>query len=385
MAMANQISESFRAFAVDDVAAVTDPIWTQSLAENLRWRLKRNVLVLPDHSRPVVNVAIHDARNRDMCVQHCMVSRVHPFIEAVHTAFSQHRPLVVTPDCIWLLLAQGFSHHIAENKEALRSRLVRHQGRDALQAVVRSLTPEGFTSAIASFSAQIRDASDPVLHETLLCDFSTTTEEIRVASEVVLMDAYSSYFRYMMRCICGIPRITLTGRVEDWRRIRDRFEVLATYDLEWWAPRVRPILDEFIRTAEGHPCNEFWRAIYKPKHAYGRNTVTGWAADLFPYLGDAPHRRRNNVLQHPREQWAIPVAAGEKSFGREPGADKGAAGFPSGLCSVPVHLQLPNGSPMNVDLVAGFLALEQNLESSAISPVIGWSVAEPAPAEPVWL
>ena len=45
---------------------------------------------------------------------------------AVHIAFSQHRPLSLSPDDIWLVIVQGFSHHVAENAQMLRNRLVRH-------------------------------------------------------------------------------------------------------------------------------------------------------------------------------------------------------------------------------------------------------------------
>ncbi len=141
-----------------------------------------------------------------------------------------------------------------------------------------------FEGAIAGFSSQIRDASDPVLHETLLCDFTTTTPAIRTASEVVLMDCYSSYFQYEILCACGIPRITVTGTAADWQRIRARrVGVLRNaYDLGWWVDRLRPILDEFVRTTEGSPDREFWQAIYKPQRAYVTTSVTGWIADLFP-------------------------------------------------------------------------------------------------------
>jgi hypothetical protein len=47
-------------------------------------------------------------------------SRCHPLIDAVHVAFSQHRPLTLSPDDIWLVIAQGFGHHVAENAAALR-------------------------------------------------------------------------------------------------------------------------------------------------------------------------------------------------------------------------------------------------------------------------
>ncbi len=198
------------------------------------------------------------------------------------------------------------------------------------------------------------------------------------------MDAYKAYFGYAMRCVCGIPKITVTGTSEDWQRIRARVEVFEAYGLGWWVQRLRPILDEFIATVNGQPCRDFWQAIYKPKQAYGLKTITGWIADLFPYLGDAPKRTRNNAFRYERRDWAMPVEQGLKSSGLgEPGAEKGAAGFPSGLSSVPVHLDLPDGRTAELDLVAGFLAVEQNRRDLAISPVISWSVAERAPENPM--
>jgi hypothetical protein len=38
-----------------------------------------------------------------------------------------------------------------------------------------------------------------------------------------------------------------------------------------------------------------------------------------------------------------------------------------------------------MDLVAGFFAVERNPSDLALSPVIGWSVAEPPPKTPVRL
>ena len=143
------------------------------------------------------------------------VSKCHPLIDAVATAFNQHWPLTLSPDSIWLVIGQGFAHHVAENAETLRHHLVRHDGRRELRVAVSDLSLSSFECAISHWSLQIREATNPVLHETLICDFSTTTPAIRTASEVVLMDCYSSYFEYSMMSVCGIPKITVTGSLQD--------------------------------------------------------------------------------------------------------------------------------------------------------------------------
>jgi hypothetical protein len=240
---------------------------------------------------------------------------------------------------------------------------------------------------IAQFSSQIQQATDPVLYETLVCDFSTTSAVIRVASEVALMDTFSSYFTYLMQCVCGIPKITITGTPEDWRRILARVEVLETYGLEWWVSRLRPILNEFVLAADRNPTLEFWKAIYKPARAYGDEVVTGWVADLFPYLGDAPNRRRSHVFEHERREWALPIDQGVEtknlSFDASSGKGVRTASFPSGLSSAPVKLRIKDEPEFILDFVAGFFAVDQNPSDLSLSPVISWSVTEPPPKVPV--
>jgi len=131
--------------------------------------------------------------------------------------------------------------------------------------------------------------TDPAIHDALICDFTTTTAEVRTASEVALMDTYSHYFRYKIEmCICGIPQITLTGNVNDWQRMRDRIEIFVSFGLDWWVHRLRPVLDQFILAAAGQPDCEFWQGIYKfrpAKGPYSSSMATGWLVDLFPLFG----------------------------------------------------------------------------------------------------
>jgi hypothetical protein len=375
-------------FPVDDVAPASRPIWTESLEQSLARRFMRKVAFLSEPLLPVVNGPYDSVYRKfpDRNFSH-LGSRCHSLIEAVQIAFSQHRPLVLSPDCVWLAIAQGFSHHITANAETLRHRLVRHQGKQELKEKLEAWSREGFALAIAGLSEKIGAASDPVLHETLICDFSTTTPEIRTASEVVLMDTYSSYFKYRMECVCGIPAITLTGGVADWERMRERIEVLETYELQWWIGRLCPILDEFIQTVKGRPNREFWQAIYKPRRAYATALVTGWIGDLFPYLGDPPNRHRSKLFEWERENWIVPEPAGPQKL---PFATHGIAtnSFPSGLSSVRFELVLPDKTTRDLDLVAGFFGIEQSAieEGSAdlaLSPLIGWCVAEPPPSSPV--
>lgn len=389
------VSELFRrkqnhgtSFKVDAVAPAKAALRECRLADCLELRSGEAIIGMPDGDTPAIvserlgrsveyldtpdakpQEDFEDVLSGRRQPSHYEPQFVHPLIEAVHVAFAQHRPLILSPDAVWLVISQGFAHHIHQNAEALRKRLVRHAGRKALQLEVTEIGQELWPQFIQTFSSLIREASDPVLHETLICDFSTTSPAIRTASEVAIMDAYERYFRYQLVCICGIPEITVTGTPEDWRRMQERVEVLATYELERWVSRLRPILREFVATAEGKPDPDFWKAIYKPQPVYGDRVATGWVADLFPYLRRSDRFFRNPVLNQPRVDWGVPC-----QHGISPNA------FPSGLSKVPVKVtDGSSGASEAMNLLGGFCAVGQGgAEKLALFPIIHWAVSKPA-------
>jgi hypothetical protein len=57
---------------------------------------------------------------------------LHPFLAAVHLAFDQHYPLILSPDAVWLCITQGLALHINAHAEELRHHFVKHQGKETL-------------------------------------------------------------------------------------------------------------------------------------------------------------------------------------------------------------------------------------------------------------
>lgn len=351
-------------FSVDDVKPSKERLSGMKMAPKLEKDLRRKVLAVPDPEREIVHPRGY-----------------HPLIDAVHTAFSGHYALCLSPDAIWLTIAQGFSDHVNGHAEELRGQLVSDAGEKRLTASVDRLNLDSFSAAIEQFSAMIRAETDPAIHDVCLCDFSTTTAAVRTASQLVLMDTYSQYFEYLIRAICGIPRICVTGSVEDWEKIRARIEIFDTFGLGWWTSRLRPVLDQFVRTAAGKPDLDFWKSIYllrgeetngclppRDGSSDGPVRITGWIADLFPYLGKRRNLRRNPIFEAQRRPWT--TVGGE---GVRPGE------FGTGISTVSVTITGSGGS-QKLDLMAGFVGIEQDRDNLSISPVITWWFAEPAPA-----
>jgi Domain of unknown function (DUF4419) len=342
-------------FAVDDVTPSNEVLATSDCLAAMQAKLARKIVASPVTGRQVV-AATTECSN--------------PLVGAMHLAFSRHLPLTLSPDAIWLTIVQGFSHHVNQFPEAFRGRLVRHQGKCDLEEQINEWGATELAVAVSGFSRQIREATDPAIHDALTCNFTTTTDEARTASEIAIMDTYSHYFRYTIaRCVCGIPEIALTGSVEDWQRMRERIEIFETFDMNWWVERMRPILDQFVLAAAGEPDREFWQGMYKfrPKQGvYSASTVTGWVVDLFPYLGKMSNRERNHAFDDGGDREVI------------------SNRFPEGLCKVSVRLKLMDGHhrelyTRDLDLVAGLFGLQQL--DTGLAPVISWCLIDPSPPE----
>jgi len=345
-----------RTFRVDEVEPAKEPLATCPLGE----RYRNALAVGGDLDLPVV--------------EH---GDTHAVLGAVGIAFAQHRPLVLSPDAIWLTIAQGVAQHVRLHAEQLRPRLVRHDGRKRLTVSVQGAMPTDATSwaeAVAAFRERLAGEIGDGRARLFECDFSTSTDVERVASQIVLFDAYSPYFSLWMMCVCGIPRITLTGTVDDWRRIRERIDVIAELDLGLWCRSLAPIADQFVRAAAGDVDVAFWRRIYNPLDAYGGKLITGWITRLYPYVqGDGAQDMRNPMLELPIDEPKQRTTASDRRYSG-PGIRSDT--IPNTRSRVIVHVVDHVAREQRaVALVAGVVAVAQERDG-ALRPVVGWHLEQ---------
>lgn len=339
-------------FAVDDVVPVQTALPTQPLRD-----LFPDALVVGGD--PALPILVPDG--------------VHPLLSAVARAFADHRPLVLSPDAVWLTIAQGVAQHVRLHAEELRPMLVGHAGRKRLTAVVDGPMPtdaDSWRDIVADFHKQLAAEIDEA--DLFECDFTTSTDVEQVAGRVVLLDAYSPYYALWLVCICGIPSITLTGTVDDWRKIRDRVDALTRFGLERWCRSLAPIADEFVWAAAGAADTDFWRRIYNPRDAYGGAVITGWIARLYPYESaagafDRPNGLLDLPIGEPRD-----VTTGNRSYSG-PGIRSDTV--PATLSRLIVNVNdLVAGDNRTVALHAGLVGVAQD-DDGALRPVAGWHVS----------
>ena len=278
-----------------------------------------------------------------------------PFFFGLCEAYANHRPVVLSPDVIWILISQGFANHINSNSRHFRNQIVDFDDRKELEIeVVGEPEKTDWYNVFESFYSGLSQDVKDNLAETLLCDFSTSTKVDRLVSQATIMETVESYYDFIViYLVCGIPSITLEGTVDDWERVKEKTLALEKYDLGWWTDRLVPILDEFIAASKGNADIAFWKEmvhITKPGTCGDPRVIDGWITDLYPY--DRDGKRMNG--------------------GKITDTDK----LPGEISKVRIRTVYNNGlsseAGPDVEVWAGIFGLEQNEENFAIKPVTGW-------------
>ena len=353
-------------FAVDDVELPNGHIGWEESGSEIANSIHQEDGFYSDWSPQVIANSFADAENLYHIGEDVL-------FQMLLKAWCQHRPVVLTPDAIWLVICQQFSHYINQNPERYRNIFVNHEGKKELKIQTNDLFSDqaDWEGLVARFTAEIDKYTNNDIATSLVADFSTTGIDERIASEVTLMDVVKPYFEYIAYyVVCGIPSITLTGTPDDWRNVLEKTRILNDFGLEWWASDLEPILEEFVRASEGEPDYWFWKDIVKktrPRTIKGPSCgkrhqrmtkFDGWFLKLFPFDND----------------------------GRSPDEVTITQTMLSETVCVPFKYEIQNYegneiSTNDLELVAGIVGVEEDPISFALTPKIGWFVRTTKPQE----
>ena len=286
-----------------------------------------------------------------------------PFFSMVCLAYAEHRPIVLSPDIMWILICNGFSQYVNRDPERFRDYLVSHEGKKKL--TIRTNLETTTARKVEMFAALIGENTKGDLDELLTCNFSTTGMVERMVSQITLMDAVKPFFEFEERLQgCGIPSVTLEGTPDDWKLLREKTRELGNYGVKEWTDRLDAILKEFVAASEGKPDVNFWwnMAIKgRPKDfhlksdgcipLYDGTKFDGWFLEFIPF----------------------------DSFGKRPEKIAYGHDLPTVMTSVPVtqHIEDDLGNVIqtnHLEVRAGIVGLTQDVETKTLRPEIGWLV-----------
>lgn len=289
----------------------------------------------------------------------CAGVTTNPLVTAVSIAHSQHRPLYLSPDTIWLAILHGLSIHIEENWLSLRSQVTQSSSDRRYVEVstddfpIGSLESPWGSLVIEAASTAYGGAREEVA-DLFGVSFSTTTQSDRAAMDLAFLAAAKSHITlYDVVSVCGIPAITIGGRSEDWESIRSKVDQLEQFGLSWWTQHLRPICEEFVQVFRGTPNIGFWKEIHSvgPPICGIQDRLTGWIGHLFPYLTSNGKGVKPNPL----------FTKGEAPEIKQ---------FPIGLRGI----QLISRGGDSVNLSGGFIGIHQDCSDHTLTPMSGWAV-----------
>ena len=307
----------------------------------------------------VVAMSFADAQNLRIVVKDA-------FFQCMVKAYAEHKSVTLSPDMMWLLISQGFARYVNAHSEELRSQLVYHEGKQDLAVETKDdlLSSEAdWGKLMNNFSKEIERHTKGEVAQVLAADFSTTTPVERIASQITLMESMKSYFDYLaVRLGCGIPSVTLQGTPDDWRAVLSKTQKLGQYGLSEWTQSLEPILNEFIKTAEGKPNQRFWQEMVKKQRVDGLATVRpcsgdrptmldGWILKFFP----TEHGNTLDMVPHTKSMPAEFVRVDFKYRIIEP-----------------LSGAIMSETPM--ELMSGFIGALDDEKANMLIPQIGWLV-----------
>jgi len=303
------------------------------------------------------------------------------FLEACNFAYDQHRPLIISPDMIWLMICQGFSIHVNLNAEKLRNSIVNHKGKHYIiveRDGWRSWKKDNpWQEVFPIFTDSLHKYVKSDLCNLIDTKFTTTGKNEDIAFQTTLMESLFPYFTYEVFSDCGFPEITLEGKTSDWQWIRDNVTKFNKYGLENWVKNLVPILDKFVETSKGNVDKSFWQNMYKEKKTYSHDKINGWIIKFFPYIltssNDITYADEGMSMYTKLKYKTNPYLDGDKYIK----SNLTLEDIPAGVSKVDFLWKIiPEKKTFKMNFYAGFMGIEQNTKTKALKPLISWAVCD---------
>lgn len=349
-------------FDVDEVEMADSLLKTDSAITIFENKIGKTILFMPEEQ---TNFDLVYAPNNGL-------------IQTLQECYDNHRPLILTPDVIWLAICQGVSIHINEHYDSLKNSLFNENKPDEIVIRNDSLEYGGkhWKNLISSFSDETKKYTRDDFYSFFVSDFSTTTPIEKTAYQVTLLESYKKAFKYVGVTGCGIPSILIAGKTADWQIILSKLDMLDKIGLSDWAQTLRPVIKEFISASDGKERKEFWQSIYKSASDYNGIYISGWIIKFFPYVKDL---ESEGVFNELTDETKIEERYIPNKFLLDDNyllSTLATDNFPSGIAKIPLTwINIYKDFTKELEVLAGFFAIKQYPDKS-LEPLISWAVCE---------
>lgn len=142
-------------------------------------------------------------------------------VRYLEICWQSHRNAVLRPDIAWQTVLSCLACIVKQRPDNFRSLFTVSEEK-------RDIVVPGVDPSVLNLSAITREIAklSPMPVEDMILDFSIDDEAAMYAQMASFADAASPFFNYMM-FLCGIPRVLVAGKKEDWHAIVRRSTELS--------------------------------------------------------------------------------------------------------------------------------------------------------------
>ena len=250
------------------------------------------------------------------------VSHISP-LTYLHTCWSSHVGVVVTPDMVWFTLLCQVAKIIRGDAERFRPLFSSEGGKQSITVPTNSVVRIPLDTLAEQIAMRLPSQSGSSFYPA----FSQSSTFAREAALAAFADAMSPYYQYSTM-LCGISKVRLGGTTDDWRLLQRSWSEIAVLLLDLstdaeaeWLVKVGILVggitvealvlddkkdeaatliaenDRLSRclrrgTWDSEVSRPFWRSMFRiDSCGSGHEVVRGWFTDLFYEPTLAPRDR----------------------------------------------------------------------------------------------
>ena len=237
------------------------------------------------------------------------------FFSTILACYNNHWVLRTSPDDWWNVIVRNIAQAVDTNgeKNKVRDFFVNHEGKKTIEVVLPGrLDQIDYSWLFDQFSEGIRmNIKTPGYVDLMEADFTTTTSDQLITSQIMIMSSVQKYFDFGMMTMCGIPGVEMKGTLADWKQLVAKTENLKSLlqpmidelGLQNWFIITLNILEKLVDTFEGNPDKEWWGHILSRNETYGsgaRKWWSGWMTDfLMAGKAEKPRDFQSGVVSVP--------------------------------------------------------------------------------------
>ena len=216
------------------------------------------------------------------------------FFSAILSCYNNHWYLETGPQDWWIVvnlrIASALEKH--GNIDTVRKYFVNHDGKKELSVTVESMSNIDYSWLFEQFSVGIKTyINKPEYVDLMKADFSTTSAEQLIVSQISLMASMQNYFSYGFSTECGIPGVQMRGTQSDWEKLIQKLNLLEEQlqpiikylELESWFVSTKCIFKNLLKTYKGEADSKWWSHILSWNKTYGsgaKQWFDGWFTEF---------------------------------------------------------------------------------------------------------